>query len=238
MVTDLPDARQFVLDLPFIEAYGAEDFLPAASNRQALDAVLGWPRWPTPALLIHGPEGAGKTHLVRLWAARSGCTVLGPAELSTIGDPLRRTAGARAVAVEHADCVAEEEQLFHLYNEVVGRGGHLLLTARASPGLWRPVLPDLRSRLQAAWNVAIEAPDDALLAAVLLKQFADRQLRVDQEVMHYVLQRMERSFAGVRRVVDLLDRASLGARRPITTALVREVLLRLEQAAAESDDPH
>src|SRR3546814_11282244 len=95
-------------------------------------------------------------------------------------------------------------------------GGHLLLTGRTPPARWKIGLPDLASRLRAAPTVAVDGPDDALLSAVLVKLFADRQLRVGTDVVAFVVPRMERSFAAARRLVAALDAASLASRRPVT----------------------
>ncbi|MDX6751877.1 DnaA/Hda family protein [Geminicoccaceae bacterium 1502E] len=222
-------ARQLALDLPFAEGFTLSDFLEASSNRAALEAVLGWPRWPSVALLLDGPEGCGKTHLASIWAQRAQAVVLEAADLWEEAEPLGRLGRARAALVEHADEVADERQLFHLYNSLAERRGHLLLTARTPLAAWGLRLPDLRSRLATAWTVHVEPPDETLLAALLVKQFADRQLRVEPGVIDYLLSRMERSFASARRLVEGLDRASLRARRPIGLALAREVLASLEE---------
>lgn len=226
-------ARQLALDLPFAEGFTLTDFLPAPSNEAALQAVLGWPAWPSVALLLDGPEGCGKTHLASIWAQRARAVVLEAADIWEEAEPLARLGAARAALVEQADEVADERQLFHLYNALAERRGHLLLTARAPLGTWGLRLPDLRSRLATAWTVHVEPPDESLLAALLVKQFADRQLRVEPGVIDYLLSRMERSFASARRLVEALDRASLRARRPIGLGLAREVLASLEEPAEE-----
>jgi len=217
------EALQLALDLPHGEGLGIDDFLPAASNRAAWEAVLAWPRWPATALLLQGPDGSGKTHLARIWARRAAAIAFGPAQLWDEAGPLARLGDARAAVVDPADEVADERQLLHLYN-ILRERGSLLLTSRVWLGAPLVELADLRSRLATAWHVRIAPPTDALLEALIVKQLADRQLRVEPDVLAYLLARMERSFAAARRLVDALDRASLRAGRPIRLPLARTVL--------------
>jgi chromosomal replication initiation ATPase DnaA len=140
-----------------------------------------------------------------------------------------------AVAVEDADRLpagagAVEETLFHLCNRLAAGGGSLLVSGREAPARWRLALPDLASRLEASPVARLEPPDDALLAAVLVKLFADRQLTVAPGLVRYVVGRMERSFAAAEATVAALDRAGLAGQRPVTARLAAEVL-RAEELA-------
>lgn len=211
---------------------GCEDFLVAPSNADAVAWLDRWPSWPAPALTVFGPAGCGKSHLAQVWRARSHAVM-------TAGDALDGAdlpgllALANAVVVEDADAVAgrpaREEALFHLYNLAREQQGHLLLLSRKAPSRWRARLADLRSRIKGAPAVEVRPPDDALLAAVLVKLFADRQLRPGMEVVTYLLARMERSLDFARRLVAALDHASLAAHRGVTVPLAREVLSELQQ---------
>ena len=206
------------LPLPFGHAprYGLDDFMPSASNAAALAAVARWPEWPDRVLLLTGPEGAGKSHLARIWAARAGAALLGPDDLAGDLDGLAR----RNAVIEDADRAAiPEAALFHFLNLVRERGLSLLLTARIPPGAWALRTPDLVSRLRLAPAVAIAPPDDALMRAVLVKLFADRQLAVDTSLVDYLALRLERSLDAARRAVADLDRASLDTSRRITRQL-------------------
>jgi chromosomal replication initiation ATPase DnaA len=224
-----PAPCQLLLDLPHAVGEDLADFLPADSNREALDAVLHWPDWPATACVLIGPPGSGKTHLAKIWARRATALFLRGHELWEPAEPLRRLGDATGCVVDAAEDLAQEPLLFHLYNRLADRSGSLLLTASRPVAGWGLHLPDLRSRLLTAWQVRIGAPDDRLLAAVLVKQLADRQLRVDAEVVGFLVARMERSFAGARALVRALDRASLRAHRPLTMALARQVLEDLER---------
>ncbi len=212
---------QLPLPLGHRPALGREDFLIAAGNAEAVAWLDRWPDWPAPALVLHGPSGCGKTHLAQVFAARSGARV----ETGAPGfapDPPTLLA-APAVVIDDTDAGLDETALFHLYNGAKESGVRLLLTAKGAPGRWA-ALPDLRSRLSACPAVAIGPPDDAVMAAVLVKLFADRQLKVGTEVITYLLRHMDRSFAAARRVVAEADRLSLAEHRGITVPLVKRTL--------------
>jgi chromosomal replication initiation ATPase DnaA len=213
---------QFTFDFPHRPAYGAADFLVAPSNAEAIAWLDRWPDWPASTLVLDGPAGCGKTHLAHVWRARSEAPAIAPEALTVAGLPALVGDGT-AVVVDGAERAAEQA-LLHLFNLIAERRGTLLLTAAAPPARWGIRLADLRSRLLAAPLVAVRPPDDALIGAVLVKLFADRQLVVGEEVIHFLLRHMERSFAAAQRIAAALDRAALAAQRRITVPLARAVL--------------
>jgi DnaA regulatory inactivator Hda len=224
---DKPGRRQFAFDFAHRPSQSGEDFIVAPSNAAAVAWVDAWPGWPAPTLVVYGPSGCGKSHLASVWQARAGALRLTLPQTGRF-DPLQAMAGAVAVVVEDVDrWIATDDaqrQLFHLYNVVAERRGHMMLTARVPPALWPMRLADLRSRIAAAPAAAIEPPDEDLVAALLMKLFADRQLKVSDEVLTFLLARMERSFDAARRLVVALDDAALDARRNLTIPLAGEVL--------------
>jgi chromosomal replication initiation ATPase DnaA len=222
---------QFAFEFPHRPAFGADDFLVAPSNEAAVAFLDRWPGWPSSSIVLHGPPGCGKTHLAHVWQARSGAVLREAAALTPAAVP--ELAANAAIIIDDAERAAERP-LLHLVNLVAERRGHLLLTAPAPPARWTTALPDLRSRLLAMPEVAMLAPDDALIGAVLLKLFADRQLDVGEGVIIFLLRHMERSFAAARRVVAALDRAALVAHRRITVPLAREVLAAEGKPGGES----
>lgn len=213
--------RQLAFNLPNPEAMTREHFFVAPSNALALATVESWQDWPGRKLLLLGPEGSGKTHLVQIWAALSDAVIL---SAETLADTDIASLSGRAVVVEDADRLgAAEAQLFHLHNLVTTTGA-LLLTARTPPRDWGLSLPDLISRMQATPIAQLDAPDDALLSAVLVKLFADRQIAVPSNLIPYLVSRMPRSIGAARALVASLDARALAAGRPITRALAGEML--------------
>jgi chromosomal replication initiation ATPase DnaA len=223
---------QIPFDFDHPPSLAAADFVVAACNEAAAAWIARWPDWPAPALTLHGPVGSGKTHLGRIWAERAGARNVPAPSLSRIDNIPELAEDRTALLVDDVDQALDADRqrgLFHLYNLMAERRGHLLLLASQPPARWPVGLADLRSRLSAAPAVAIGAPDEALLDAVLAKLFADRQLSVGPEVRHYILARLERSFAAAGDVVAALDRATLAVGRGVTIGLARSVLAVLGQ---------
>lgn len=220
--------QQLGFDLPFRTALGREDFLVSPANALALAMIDGWASWPQGKMVISGPQGAGKSHLAHVWASMSNARII-PAAALTQQD---LTACAQSPIViedlpQIADDMAAQEAMFHLHNMLLAGGHALLMTGRQTPNHWGLTLPDLQSRVDAAGHAPLEAPDDALLAAILAKLFADRQLRPRPDVIPYLLARMERSFAAAGATVSALDAQSLADRCDITRSLATRVLDKL-----------
>jgi chromosomal replication initiation ATPase DnaA len=228
-------ARQIAFDLGHRPAHGRQDFLVAPSNRDAVAWIDLWPEWPAPALVLHGPASCGKTHLAAVWAEKTDTAFVTSAQIADgNADAIART--ARNLVLDHVDPWfsdrAAETTLFHLYNIMKEEGRSLLLTMRMAPVHVPFALPDLASRLRAAPAAAIHAPDDTLLQSILVKLFSDRQLAVGQDVISYIVPRMERSFAAAADIVDRADKVALAEKKNIGIALIRQVMLQ----TAEQED--
>ncbi len=221
--------RQLPLDLSGDPSYRRDDFLPAQANAVALAWVERWPAWPGPVLALAGPAGSGKTHLLRIWAERAQARLLTPADLSVGAFPavLDLIGAATSIALDDAQGVAgdadRERQLFHLFNWLRERGGWLVMAAVEPPSRWPVALPDLASRLRTAQVAQIDSPDDALLAAVLVKLFRDRQVQITADVVDYLIRRMDRSLAAARAIVDAADHQALAQKRPVSVKLLSEL---------------
>lgn len=217
---------QIPFDFDHRPALGGEDFLVAPSNGEAVQWVERWPHWPQSVLVISGPNGSGKTHLAHVFQAFSGAALVSPQTLTR--DGADGALGAHpALVVEDAEAFVKaglEEELLHLYNLAVEADTKILMTAVQAPARWGIALKDLSSRLNTAQVTEIKPPDDALLSALIVKQFADRQMTVNQDVLSYMLARMERTFAGVRGLIQAIDALSLAEKRAISKPLVRRVL--------------
>ena len=211
---------QLILRFPPMQRFAAADFLPAPCNAAALTWLARTQEWPNRRLALWGEAGNGKTHLLHIWAERAGAALLRGQSLHGLTElPIRG-----GIALDNADATADEAALLHLLNAAYEAGLPLLMAGRTPPARWETRLPDLASRLRAVSAVAIEAPDDELLRALLIRLVRDRQIAVPEAVHEWLLRRLPRTPAALREAVERLDEAALAGGSAITRTLAAAVL--------------
>lgn len=225
----MTEPRQYHLPLPFEESMGAEDFLFSSANEEAVLWLLAREAesWPSHALLLWGPEGAGKTHLLSIWAEKNRAMRLTPGD-ATLAAIASGEPPAKAFALDGADAFAgdaeKEEWLQHLYNATKASGCFLLLTARMPAAAWGLRLRDIETRLKSVPTIGLKEPDDELMRGLLLKLFSDRQLLVEAGVVDYIAARLTRTGTAIRKAVEALDEAALETKRKISIPFAQKVL--------------
>ena len=215
--------RQLAFALPHAESLTRDNFLEGPANEAGLTLIESWPDWPNPIILLTGEEGSGKSHLAAIWAELSGARSTSAHALTPATVPAALATGALVVEdLKPGDF--DERALFHLMNLAREDAAFVLVTSRLAPSAFGVELRDLRSRLRAVPVVSLSPPDDHLFRALIVKFCADRQLTVDEAVVSYLANRIERSYAAARQAVELLDTEALRLGRPVTRALAAELL--------------
>jgi len=220
-------AEQLPLAFTHDPASGRDDLLVADPLTAAVRIVDSWPHWPSPVVILAGPVGSGKSHLASIWSERCDATPIHP----VAGSNAAIAAANGPVIFEDVDRLGfDDTELFHVINSVRENGNSLLMTSRLWPMSWPVTLPDLRSRLKAATVVEIGEPDEELLSQIIVKLFADRQLYIDDKLVLYIVNRMERSLNAAQTIVERLDRLALSRGTKITRPLAAEVLNELSNS--------
>ncbi|TPG42948.1 chromosomal replication initiator DnaA [Sphingomonas koreensis] len=207
---------QFALPFDWPADPRDEEFLISESNARAVHALEHWGAWPVMAALLVGPRKSGRSLLARIFAAKSGGTIIDDAEMQP------------------------ESAIFHAWNRAQADRHPLLIVADAAPPQWAIRLPDLRSRLTATPMLELGAPDDVLMAALFGRAFLRRGLDARPELIQWLIARTERSHIAVMRTVDVLDQDVLERRKRLSIPLARATLaaagLIARQTAATPED--
>ena len=179
------------LPLPLVVPETSEtEFLVGESNARAVDQLERWATWPVMAGLLVGPRKSGRSLLARIFAAKSGGTMIDDAER------------------------ASETEIFHAWNKAQADRHPLIIVADAPPPEWSVRLPDLRSRLAATPVLRIEPPDDVLVEQLLTRLLERRRLHSKPDVTAWIARRVERSHLTVTRVADALEMETVRRRSP------------------------
>lgn len=215
--------RQNALPLVWPDRYHHDNYIVADCNAQAWQTVKEPEKWLSPVQLLIGEKGSGKTHLAAIFRQIHTASVIDdPAMVQTA---LQQQ---QPMVLDNADHFLDRggseaaETLFHLLNHAINNRIPFLLSATHPPQYWAG-LPDVLSRLQAAPHIILQPPDEEMLKAAYRKLFGDRGILVDERVLDYIALRSERSFSGIRQIVDRLDKASLEQGRKITIPLINKL---------------
>jgi len=215
-------ADQLAFPFPITPFYGVHDFIEAPSNAEALAWIGRVQEWPGRRLAVFGDAGCGKTHLLHVFAARAAAVLVRGEALRALEEPPNGP-----LAIDDAEA-AEPEALLHVLNAAAEAGVPVLLAGLSPPARWDFALPDLVSRLRAVTAVGLQAPDDALLRALLVLLLAERQLVVAEAVQAFLLARLPRTGAALRAACVLLDQASLASGGRVTRAMAADVVSMIE----------
>lgn len=208
---------QFPLPLTLPEIFSAGNFFVSGCNEEAYEAVLNQKNWQSHVLYLYGEQGSGKSHLAHIWKQKTKAVIMPVHDIfpsSVVGN----------CVVEDIEFCTDERGLLHLFNHCRDIGMKLLLTSGCAPSNLPFALPDLTSRLRGCQVATIYPPDDSLIAGVMRKQFADRQLLVDDEIISYLAARIERTLAKVKTLVEILDKNALSEQKKITIPFVKKLL--------------
>ena len=221
--------EQLIFKLSRRQAYNREDFFVSKTNSLAVKILENWKNFSSSGLVIVGPSACGKTHLAAVWSKETSAKSY---DISTFfGIDLNHLIDEKFIVLEDVEKLELipkdkrliiEENILHIFNSLSANKGKILFTSCKFPRFWEIGLKDLLSRLMTLTTLELNIPDDNLLAAVMAKQFQDRQIKVDDEVLTYAISRMERSFLFAKTLVEALDVESLKLKKPIKKNMVNE----------------
>jgi chromosomal replication initiation ATPase DnaA len=215
--------QQIPLDLDYHEGLGVEDFFASPCNENALKFVLNWREWPNQSLIIWGPRACGKTHLTRIWQSHVGGKFACSLSFSS-ANPSQIVEGTQALAIDDAHLIKSQTDFLHTVNLCREKKIPLLMTMEHSPQALTLELPDLLSRLKGIVAIEISSPHEETLRLLLIKQCMDQHLPLFEDMIPYIIHRIERSYSAIKRFVHHLRHLCLRKKKDPTLPLIKEAL--------------
>ena len=218
--------KQIPLDLVYHEGMSEEDFFASQCNEHALKFVLSWREWPNQALIIWGPKACGKTHLSHIWQSYVGGDLISNLTFLS-ASPSHIVDGIQALVIDDAHLIHNQTDFLHTLNLCRERKIPLLMTMECPPQALSMELPDLLSRLKGIVAIEISSPKEETLQLLLIKQCSDQHLPLLEDMVPYIIHRIERSYSAIKKFVHHLRYLCLRQKKDPTFPLVKEALNRV-----------
>jgi len=214
--------QQLILDLRSIPSMGRNDYFVSDVNKEAVTWLDAWPNWTTFGFIVCGPLGSGKSHLAQVLKTLSHGYII---EAKDVSDQnIDQLSEKKCLIIENIELLTSETLLFHLYNMLLENKNNLMITSKLTMSQISFELPDLKSRLLSLPQVNIGFPDDRLLKNLLIKQFLDKGILVEMEVIYYLIKRIDRSFEAISKLVSKIDFKSIEKSKKITIPFIKNTI--------------
>ena len=214
--------QQLILDLRSIPSMGRNDYFVSDVNKEAVTWLDAWPNWTTFGFIVCGPLGSGKSHLAQVLKTLSHGYII---EAKDVSDQnIDQLSEKKCLIIENIELLTSETLLFHLYNMLLENKNNLMITSKLTMSQISFELPDLKSRLLSLPQVNLGFPDDRLLKNLLIKQFLDKGILVEMDVIDYLIKRIDRSFEAISKLVSKIDFKSLEKAKKITIPFIKNTI--------------
>jgi chromosomal replication initiation ATPase DnaA len=218
--------QQLSFDFPSQKTYGPDDFIVSKANCSAFNFVSNYniknDRLPRIFCII-APKMAGKTYLSYIWQKKFSAQFLNLKELAE-ANLMNKIKSDKFYIIEDVNEVKNYKLLLEIINLISEKSAHLMITSNKNLKDINCDIKDLNSRLRNIFEIEIKNPDDDLIKMLLIKNFSEKQIAVNNSIIDFLLKIIPRNFSAIFNTVKLLEFYSLERKRAITIPLIKEVL--------------
>ena len=218
----MSELNQLLLELDYKTNFNEHDFYLSKSNSNAFNLINRWPDWEKKILNISGEKFSGKSHLANIFKLKSKAfLVKGDKIDNSIFKSLKLY---ESIIIDDFEECNEEEILYSIFNLIDQDNKYLLINSLKPINKIKYKLPDLASRSKNCLYAEIENPDDELLFAIILKNFSDRQIKIEKKIINFIISRVDRSYRKIDEFIYKIDELSLKKKKPINLKTIKAIL--------------
>ena len=218
----MSELNQLLLELDYKTNFNEHDFYLSKSNSNAFNLINRWPDWEKKILNISGEKFSGKSHLANIFKLKSKAFLIKGNKIdNSIFKSLKLY---ESIIIDDFEECNEEEILYSIFNLIDQDNKYLLINSLKPINKIKYKLPDLASRSKNCLYAEIENPDDELLFAIILKNFSDRQIKIEKKIINFIISRVDRSYRKIDEFIYKVDELSLKKKKPINLKTIKEIL--------------
>ena len=218
----MSELNQLLLELDYKTNFNEHDFYLSKSNSNAFNFIKRWPDWEKKILNISGEKFSGKSHLANIFKSKSKAFLV---KGNKIGESIFKSLKLyESIIIDDFEECNEEEILYSIFNLIDQDNKYLLINSLKPINKIKFKLPDLASRSKNCLYAEIENPDDELLFAIILKNFSDRQIKIEKKIINFIISRIDRSYRKIDEFIYKIDELSLKKKKPINFKTIKEIL--------------
>ena len=218
----MSELNQLLLDFDYKTNFSEHDFYLSKSNSNAFNLINRWPDWDKKILNISGEKFSGKSHLANIFKLKSKAFLIKGNEIDN--SIFKSIKLHESIIIDDFEECNEEEILYSIFNLIDQDSKYLLINSLKPINEIKYRLPDLTSRSKNCLYAVIENPDDELLFAIILKNFSDRQIKIEKKIINFIISRIDRSYRKIDEFIYKIDELSLKKKKPINFKTIKEIL--------------
>ena len=218
----MSELNQLLLDFDYKTNFNEHDFYLSKSNSNAFNLINRWPDWDKKILNISGEKFSGKSHLANIFMLKSKAYLVKGKEIDNSIFKILKL--HESIIIDDFEECNEEEILYSIFNLIDQDSKYLLINSLKPINEIKYRLPDLTSRSKNCLYAVIENPDDELLFAIILKNFSDRQIKIEKKIINFIISRIDRSYRKIDEFIYKIDELSLKKKKPINLKTIKEIL--------------
>ena len=218
----MSELNQLLLDFDYKTNFNEHDFYLSKSNSNAYNLINRWPDWEKKILNISGEKFSGKSHLANIFKLKSKAFLIKGNEIDN--SIFKSIKLYESIIIDDFEECNEEEILYSIFNLIDQDSKYLLINSLKPINEIKYRLPDLTSRSKNCLYAIIENPDDELLFAIILKNFSDRQIKIEKKIINFIISRIDRSYRKIDEFIYKIDELSLKKKKPINFKTIKEIL--------------
>jgi len=218
----MSELNQLLFELDHKKSFNEHDYYVSKSNYYAYNLIDKWPKWEKKILNISGEKFSGKTHLANIFKLKTNALFI---NANKINDEIfKKIKLFESVIIDNFSKEHDEKLIYSIFNLVDQDNKYMLINSIIPINEIHFKLPDMISRSKNCLSAKIESPDDDLIFAIILKNFSDRQIKVEKKIIEFIINRVDRTYSKIYEFIYKIDELSLKKKKPINLKTIKEIL--------------